>query len=55
MFTAVGCLGGKIGAAFGLAFGTITGKKVSEAVTKSSINWYYQNLISISLKLLSNS
>ncbi|CAD8076003.1 unnamed protein product [Paramecium primaurelia] len=38
LFTAVGCLGGKIGAAFGLAFGTITGKKVSETVTKSSIN-----------------
>ncbi|CAD8173364.1 unnamed protein product [Paramecium pentaurelia] len=38
LFTAVGCLGGKIGAAFGLAFGTIAGKKVSENVTKSSIN-----------------
>ncbi|CAK66270.1 unnamed protein product (macronuclear) [Paramecium tetraurelia] len=38
LFTAVGCLGGKIGAAFGFALGTITGKKASEAVTKSSIN-----------------
>ncbi|CAD8182044.1 unnamed protein product [Paramecium octaurelia] len=38
LFTAVGCLGGKIGAAFGFALGTFTGKKVSEAVTKSSLN-----------------
>lgn len=31
-------MGGKIGAALGFAFGTITGKKVSENLTKSSIN-----------------